>query len=212
VYDIHEQSDVLYLGTNNGVHRFDLNSNLPSQQPFLAQNVLHSDTITQIETVGAQLLFASPDKGIARLNHNTGAWLSTWDSGNVLPADEIYGMASSLDVLHILSGDELVRYDRNNGAFSTSIGLDQVNLTESSSLTLLPLEQLGSRSPVNRCPCGDKRERKLMLIEADVQQQSSSMKFSLLQAPWTATSTMLSSITAFIRCRILLQSGRTIRP
>ena len=169
VYDIHEQSDVLYLGTNNGVHRFDLNSNLPSQQPFLAQNVLHSDTITQIETVGAQLLFASPDKGIARLNHTTGAWLSTWDSGNVLPADEIYGMVSSPDVLHVLAGDSLAAYDRNSLAFSTPIGLDQVNLTESPSLTLLPWYSLGARSPSTDVHVATDGSGRLMLIKADAQ-------------------------------------------
>ncbi len=173
VYDIHEQSNVLYLATNNGVPRYDINSDAALEAwgtGFSStQNVLHSDTITQIETVGGQLLFASLDSGIARLNYNTGAWLSTWDSGNSLPADEIYGMASNRDVIHILSGDELVRYDRNNGAFSTSIGLDQINLTESPSLTLLPWNSLGSRSPATNTHVATNGNGKLMLIEADVQ-------------------------------------------
>ncbi len=173
VYDIHEQSNVLYLATNNGVPRYDINSDAALEAwgtGFSStQNVLHSDTITQIETVGGQLLFASLDSGIARLNYNTGAWLSTWDSGNSLPADEIYGMASNRDVIHILSGDELVRYDRNNGVFSTSIGLDQINLTESPSLTLLPWNSLGSRSPATNTHVATNGNGKLMLIEANVQ-------------------------------------------
>jgi hypothetical protein len=37
VYDIHEQSDVLYLGTNNGVHRFDLNS-IPSKSTTISSS------------------------------------------------------------------------------------------------------------------------------------------------------------------------------
>jgi hypothetical protein len=169
VYDIHEQSDVLYLGTNNGVHRFDLNSYLPSQQPFLAQNVLHSDTITQIETVGDQLLFASPDKGIARLNHNTGLWLSTWDSDNSLPSDAVYGMASNQDVLHILSGDELVRYDPTAASFSSAIALDQINLSESSSLALIPWENNGARSPSADVHVATNGDGRLILIKADLQ-------------------------------------------
>ncbi|MBT5026653.1 MAG: hypothetical protein HON05_07850 [Euryarchaeota archaeon] len=169
VYDIHEQSDVLYLGTNNGVHRFDLNSYLPSQQPFLAQNVLHSDTITQIETIGTQLLFASPDKGVARLNHNTGLWLSTWNSDNSLPSDAVYGMASNQDVLHILSGDELVRYDPTVASFSSTIALDQINLSETSALALLPWDSNGARSPSTDVHVATNGNGKLMLIEADVQ-------------------------------------------
>jgi len=169
VYDIHEQSDVLYLGTNNGVHRFDLNSYLPSQQPFLAQNVLHSDTITQIETVGTQLLFASPDKGVARLNHNTGLWLSTWNSDNSLPSDAVYGMASNQDVLHILSGDELVRYDPTVASFSSAIALDQINLSESSSLALIPWDSNGARSPSTDVHVATNGNGKLILIKADLQ-------------------------------------------
>ncbi|RJU82528.1 MAG: hypothetical protein DWC09_02125 [Candidatus Poseidoniales archaeon] len=173
VYDMHEQSDVLYLATNNGVPRYDLNSDAPLEAwgtGFSStQNVLHSDSITQIETVGSLLLFASSDSGIARFNHNTGVWLSTWDSGNSLPADEIYGMASNSDVVHILSGDELVRYDRSNGAFSTSIALDQINLTESPSLTLIPWSNLGSRSPSSDAHIATNGNGKLILLEADVQ-------------------------------------------
>jgi len=173
VYSMHEQSDVLYLATNNGVPRYDLNSDAPLEAwgtGFSStKNVLHSDTITQIETVGAQLLFASPDNGIARLNHNTGLWLSTWNSDNSLPSNAVYGMASNQDVLHILSGEELVRYDRSNGAFSSSIALDQINLSETSSLALLPWDSNGARSPSTDVHVATNGNGKLMLIEADVQ-------------------------------------------
>jgi len=169
VYDIHEQSDLLYLGTNNGVHRFDLNSYLPSQQPFLAQNVLHSDTITQIETAGTQLLFASPDKGIARLDHNSGNWLSTWDTTNRLPSNAVYDIASNLGMIHILSGDELLRYDLSSGAFSSSIPLANINLTETTSLKMLSWDSIGSRSPVNDVHVVTNGNGELMLIEADLQ-------------------------------------------
>ncbi|MDB9834997.1 hypothetical protein OAC38_03080 [Candidatus Poseidoniaceae archaeon] len=173
VYSMHEQSDVLYLATNNGVPRYDLNSDAPLEAwgtGFSStKNVLHSDTITQIETVGAQLLFASPDKGVARLNHNTGLWLSTWNSDNSLPSDAVYGMESNQDVLHILSGEELVRYDRSNGAFSSSIALDQINLSETSSLALLPWDSNGARSPSTDVHVATNGNGKLMLIDADVQ-------------------------------------------
>ncbi|MDG1539317.1 MAG: hypothetical protein P8Q40_05245, partial [Candidatus Poseidonia sp.] len=173
VYGMHEQSDVLYLATNNGVPRYDLNSDAPLEAwgtGFSStQNVLHSDSITQIETVGSLLLFASSDSGIARFNHNTGVWLSTWDSGNSLPADEIYGMASNSDVVHILSGDELVRYDRSNGAFSTSIALDQINLSETPSLALLPWDSNGARSPSTDVHVATNGDGRLVMIKADLQ-------------------------------------------
>ncbi|MDB0004872.1 hypothetical protein N9E21_03275 [Candidatus Poseidoniaceae archaeon] len=173
VYGMHEQSDVLYLATNNGVPRYDLNSDSPLEAwgtGFSStQNVLHSDIITQIETVGTQLLFASPDKGIARLNHNTGLWLSTWNSDNSLPSDAVYGMASNQNVLHILSGDELVRYDPTAASFSSAISLDQINLSESSSLALIPWENNGARSPSTDVHVATNGDGRLILIKADLQ-------------------------------------------
>jgi len=173
VYSMHEQSDVLYLATNNGVPRYDLNSDAPLEAwgtGFSStQNVLHSDTITQIETVGSQLLFASPDKGVARLNHNTGLWLSTWNSDNSLPSDAVYGMASNQDVLHILSGDELVRYDPTAASFSSAITLDQINLSETSSLALIPWDNNGVRSPSTDVHVATNGDGRLVMIKADLQ-------------------------------------------
>ena len=170
VNDIHEQSDVIYLATDNGVARYDSNLEQPLSQwsSNSFQNVLHSDTITRIETMGSLLLFASPDSGIARLNYNSGNWLSTWNSGNFLPSDSVYDMALNQNVLHILSGDKLVRYDMISSTFPTPVELNSMNLTESSSLTLIPWSSIGSRSPSTDVHIATNGNGKLMLIEADV--------------------------------------------
>ena len=130
VNDLHEQSGILYAATDNGVGRYDLNNNQPLST-WNSANVLHSNDVTKMESAGNQLLFASSDSGLARYNWNSGFWLATWSDANWLPSNFVSGIQSHQDTLHIMSGDQLLRYNLTTGVFGSSIPLTNVNLTES---------------------------------------------------------------------------------
>ena len=167
IYDLHEQNGVLYAATNDGVGRYDLNSNQPLSV-WNSANVLHSNDVSQIETAGNQLLFASKDSGLARYNWNSGFWLATWSDANWLPSNVVSGIKAYQDTLHIMSGDQLLRYNLTTGVFGSSIALNDVNLVESEYNALFAWSPGGERAPSSTMHVATDGGR-IVLIEASMQ-------------------------------------------
>ena len=117
VNDLHEENSIFYAATDYGIERYDLSAN-QALSSWNSGNVLHSDEITEITTAGNQLLFSSQDSGLARYNWNSGFWLATWNDANWLASNTISGAQAYQDTLHIMSGDQLHRYDLSTGAVS----------------------------------------------------------------------------------------------
>ncbi len=167
VNDLHEQNGILYAATNNGVGRYDLNANQPLSV-WSSANVLHSNEITAIETAGNQLLFASDDSGLARYNWNSGFWLATWSDANWLPSNEVSGIKAFQDTLHIMSGDQLLRYNLTTGVFGSSILLNDAGLSESDYNALFAWSPGGERAPSTMMHVAADGGR-IVLIEASMQ-------------------------------------------
>ena len=167
VNDLHEQGGILYAATNNGVGRYDLNNNQPLST-WSSANVLHSNDVTKMETAGNQLLFASSDNGLARYNWNSGFWLATWSDANWLPSNVVSGIQSHQDTLHIMSGDQLLRYNLTTGVFGSSIPLSNVNLTESGFNALFDWDANGERAPSSMMHVATDGGR-IALIDASMQ-------------------------------------------
>ena len=167
VNDIHEENSILYLATSNGVARYDLSAN-QALSSWNSGNVLHSNTITEITSAGNQLLFSSPDNGLARFNWNSGFWLATWNDGNWLASNTVSGAQAYQDTLHIMSGDQLHRYDLSTGVFGTSIDLSQMNLTENDVNMMIPWSPVGARAPSSMVHAMTDGSR-LVLMDATMQ-------------------------------------------
>ena len=167
VNDLHEQNGILYAATNNGVGRYDLNSNQPLST-WNSANVLHSDNVTGMETASNQLLFASADNGLARYNWNSGFWLATWNDANWLPSNKVSGIKANQDTLHIMGGDQLLRYNLTTGVFASSVALDDVGLVESDYNALFAWSPGGQRAPSTAMHVATDGGR-IVLIEASMQ-------------------------------------------
>ncbi len=167
VFDLHEEGGILYAATDSGVGRYDVNTNQPLSV-WSSANVLHSDEVTSIETAGNQLLFASEDNGLARYNWNSGFWLATWNDANWLPSNSVLGMKAYQDALHIMSGDQLLRYNLTTGVFGSSIALNDVNLSESPNNALFAWAPGGERAPQDMMHVATDGGR-IVLIEASMQ-------------------------------------------
>ena len=167
IFDLHEQNGVLYAATDDGVARFNLNTN-QALSVWNSANVLHTNEVTTIETAGSQLLFASEDNGLARYNWNSGFWLATWSDANWLPSNFVSGIKGHQDTLHLMSGDQLLRYNLTTGVFGTSVPLNDVNLSESSNNALFAWSPTGERAPQNTMHVATDGGR-IVLIEASMQ-------------------------------------------
>ena len=167
VNDLHEQNGILYAATNNGVGRYDLNANQPLSV-WNSANVLHSNEVTTIQTAGNQLLFASDDSGLARYNWNSGFWLATWNDANWLPSNEVSGIKAFQDTLHIMSGDQLLRYNLTTGVFGSSIVLNDIGLSDSDYNALFAWSPGGERAPSSMMHIATDGGR-IVLIEANIQ-------------------------------------------
>ena len=167
VNDLHEQNGILYAATNNGVGRYDLNANQPLSV-WNSANVLHSNEVTTIQTAGNQLLFASDDSGLARYNWNSGFWLATWNDANWLPSNEVSGIKAFQDTLHIMSGDQLLRYNLTTGVFGSSIVLNDIGLSDSDYNALFAWSPGGERAPSSMMHIATDGGR-IVLIEANMQ-------------------------------------------
>ena len=189
VYDLHEENNVLYLATDNGVDRYDLSTN-QALSSWNSGNVLHSDTITQITSAGNQLLFSSPDNGLARFNWNSGFWLATWNDGNWLASNTVSGAQAYQDTLHIMSGDQLHRYDLSTGVFGTSIDLSQMNLSENDANMMMPWSPVGARAPSAMMHAMTDGSR-LVLINATMQ---STMQREIVIASGPSSYTMTDAL------------------
>ena len=124
--------------------------------------------VTDIETAGNQLLFASEDNGLARYNWNSGFWLATWSDSNWLPSNVVSGIKAHQDTLHIMSGDRLLRYNLTTGVFGSSIPLVDVNLSESTENAMFSWPAVGKRSPTNMMHVATDGGR-IVLINANMQ-------------------------------------------
>ena len=167
VNDLHEENGILYAATNSGVGRYNLNNNQPLSV-WSSANVLHSDDVTRMESAGNQLLFASQDNGLARYNWNSGFWLATWSDANWLPSNVVSGIQSHQDTLHIMSGDQLLRYNLTTGVFGSSIPLDDVNLSQSDYNALFAWAPNGERAPSSMMHVATDGGR-IILIDANMQ-------------------------------------------
>ncbi|DAC20053.1 MAG TPA: hypothetical protein D7H90_01080, partial [Candidatus Poseidoniales archaeon] len=167
VNDLHEQNGILYAATNDGVGRYNLNNN-QALSVWGSANVLHSDDVKIIETGGNQLLFASEDNGLARYNWNSGFWLATWSDVNWLPSNFVSGIKAFQDTLHIMSGDQLLRYNLTTGVFGSSIALNDLNLVESDYNALFAWAPTGDRAPSSMKHVASDGGR-LVLIDATMQ-------------------------------------------
>ena len=167
VNDLHEENGIFYAATDYGVERYDLSAN-QALSSWNSGNVLHSDTITEITTAGNQLLFSSQDNGLARYNWNSGFWLATWNDANWLTSNTVSGAQAYQDTLHIMSGDQLHRYDLSTGVFGSSIDLGQMNLTETSVNMMIPWAPGGARAPSSMMHAMTDGSR-LVLIDATMQ-------------------------------------------
>ena len=167
VHDLHQENNILYAATDDGVGRYDLNAN-QALSIWSSANVLHSNEVTDIETAGNQLLFASEDNGLARYNWNSGFWLATWSDSNWLPSNIVSGIKAHQDTLHIMSGNQLLRYNLTTGVFGSSIPLVDVNLSESTENTMFSWPAVGKRSPTNMMHVATDGGR-IVLINANMQ-------------------------------------------
>ena len=167
VNDIHEQNGILYAATNDGLGRYDLSSNQPLSV-WNSANVLHSNEITQIETAGNQLLFASGDNGLARYNWNSGFWLATWNDANWLPSNVVMGIKAFQDTLHIISDDQLLRYNLTTGVFGSTIALSDVNLGSNDYNALFAWTPGGERAPSSAVHVATDGGR-IVLLDASMQ-------------------------------------------
>ena len=189
VNDIHEEDNILYLATDNGVERYDLSANQVLSS-WNSGNVLHSNVITEITTAGNQLLFSSPDNGLARFNWNSGFWLATWNDANWLNSNTVSGAQANQDTLHIMSGSQLHRYNLSTGVFGSSIDLSQMNLTETTSNMMLPWSSGGARAPGAMMHAMTDGSR-LVLVDATMQ---STMQREIVIASGPSSSSMTDAL------------------
>ena len=110
------------------------------QSPWTTANNLHSDFISDFAVAGNQLLISSYDAGIARRDLSGNFWLATWNSGNWLSSNDVYGMTFVNNEVQILTVDTVHIYNTNSGTFSTSMTLDSLShnptMLETSSIGL----------------------------------------------------------------------------
>ena len=165
--DLHEQNGILYAATNSGVGRYDLNANQPLSV-WNSANVLHSNNVTMMETAGNQVLFASGDNGLARYNWNSGFWLATWNDANWLPSNDVSGIKAFQDTLHIMTGEQLLRYNLTTGVFGSSILLNDIALVESDENALFAWSPNGERAPSTMMHVATDGGR-IVLVEASMQ-------------------------------------------
>ena len=123
-----EHNGIIYVSLlGGGVGRWDVSAMSP-QSPWTTANNLHSDFISDFAVAGNQLLISSYDAGIARRDLSGNFWLATWNSGNWLSSNDVYGMTFVNNEVQILTVDTVHIYNTNSGTFSTSMTLDSLGL------------------------------------------------------------------------------------
>ena len=133
----------------DGVIRYDLSSSTSSM--WSSANVLHSDRVTSIVQMGAQVLFGSEDAGVARYNPSLNLWQATWSSANWLASDDVNGLYVLGSSLWVLAGDTVQRYDTTSGVFSSHAGPSSLSAEgmAGSSPIMVPWLSGAARAPVN---------------------------------------------------------------
>ncbi len=136
--DIIINSGSVFISTKtNGVHAIEYN--LSSNQSVIGiegsshwdtSNFLASNRITDLDTMGNQLLISTENAGINRRDLVTSTWLSRWSTANTLASNNVLGTSVSDGWLHVLAGNTLQSYEISAGVFRTQETMQGLGLLD----------------------------------------------------------------------------------
>ena len=147
-------SDKVYIATTqSGVRVVDysVSSNnsivtIGSNNLWDTTNSLTSNSISDLQVFGSQLLISTIGGGINRYDTNADTWLTSWSTNNWLSSNVVRGTALTNGWLHILAGNTVHTYDTVTLMFKSQRQVNDMGIVGSGS-SIFAWPSVGARSP-----------------------------------------------------------------